>query len=79
MTLPDERYRAIKYAREFLRELLDPKKTPKVPTSIRRQAYSVLRHFPTEHDMNLSQCTTPDVWGEYAPDIIEYIEFLKKT
>lgn len=51
MTLPNERYRAIRYAREFLRSLLNPKKTPKVPSDVRRQAYWVLRHFPGEHDM----------------------------
>jgi len=52
MTLPDERYRAVKYAREFLRSLLDPKKTPKVPRDIRRQASAVLRHFPADFEMN---------------------------
>lgn len=51
MTLPDERYRAVRYAREFLYELLDPKKTPKVPKEIRQRAARVLRHFPGEHDM----------------------------
>lgn len=51
ITLPDERYRAVRYAREFLRDLLDPKATPKVPSHIRRQAYWVLRHFPGESDM----------------------------
>jgi hypothetical protein len=63
MTIPSERYRAIQKAREFLRDLLDPKKTPKVPKEIRRQAGSVLRHFPG--DFYLEEL------AKKAPDIIE--------
>ena len=51
MTLPNERYRSVRYTREFLRDLLDPKKTPKVPREIRKRAHMVLKHFPGEHDM----------------------------
>ena len=51
MTLPDERYRAIRYAREFLRDLLDPKKTPKVPRKVRQQAYAVLKHYIWDTDL----------------------------
>jgi hypothetical protein len=32
--------------REFLRELLDPKTTPKVPATIRDKARRLLRHYP---------------------------------
>ena len=53
MTLADERYRAVQNARNFLRDLLDPKKTPKVPLTVRRQARSVLKHFPGEYDMEI--------------------------
>ena len=51
MTLPNERTRAIKQARDFLRSLLDPKQTPKVPKWIRREAYHKLKHFPSDLDM----------------------------
>ena len=51
MTLPNERYRAVNQAREFLRDLLDRKKTPGVPSKVRQEAYWVLRHFPSEFDM----------------------------
>ena len=51
MTIPCERTRAIQRAREFLRSLLDTKKTPRVPKSIRKEAYWVLRHFP--HDFEI--------------------------
>ena len=49
--MPDERYRAVQRAREFLRELLDPKATPRVPRSIRQDAYYVLKHFPSDWDL----------------------------
>jgi len=46
MTLPDERYRAIKWAEQFLQDLCDPSRTPRVPKAVRQQARSVLRHYP---------------------------------
>ena len=46
MTLPVERFNSINFTREFLRSLLDPKLTPRVPY-IRQQASSMLRHYPT--------------------------------
>lgn len=51
MTLPDERARAVDWAREFLRDLLNPKATPKVPRAIRQRAASTLKHFPSPLDM----------------------------
>lgn len=51
MTLPFERSNAVKNARKFLLRLLDSKKTPRVPKIIRREAYWVLRHFPSDFDM----------------------------
>jgi hypothetical protein len=53
MTLPDERTRALLYAQEFLRKLLDPKKTPKVPSAIRDEAYRVLRHYPGKYCIDM--------------------------
>lgn len=53
MTVPTERYNSINNAREFLRSLLDPKLTPRVPKAIRRQAYWALRHFPSVSEMSL--------------------------
>lgn len=61
MTMPDERYRAIRFAREFLRDLLDSKKTPRVPKEVRQQASRVLRHFPGEFDMERAAEKAPDI------------------
>jgi len=52
MTLPDERYRAVLAAERLLRDLLDPRITPRVPRTVREQARRVLRHYPSEYDMD---------------------------
>jgi hypothetical protein len=64
MTLPDERYRAVKMAEQLLKDLCDPKKTPRVPQEIRQRARSALRHYPTEYDMKKTAQTSPDVFQE---------------
>ncbi len=64
MTIPVERTRAVLAAREFLYDLLDPQKTPRVPRSVRRRAISVLRHFPGINDLLHSSRTCASVWGE---------------
>lgn len=64
MTMPDERGRAVVHAYQFLLDLLDPKKTPKVPKEIRRRASSVLRHYPSSLYVELSQARLPEIWGE---------------
>jgi len=52
MTLPSERYNAIRNARNFLCDLMDPSKTPRVPAAIRKRARDRLKHFPTEYDVS---------------------------
>jgi len=61
MTLPDERYRAIMYAKSFCEDLLDPKKTPRVSKEIRRRALGVLRHFPDEYYLSMLADSRPDI------------------
>lgn len=62
MTLPDERYRAVKFARNFLYDLCDPKKTPGVPKTVREQARVVLRHYPDDYHMDIVSTASPDVF-----------------
>ena len=52
MTLPDERLRALHYARDLLRGLLDPKQTPRVPLEVRRWASRVLKHYPMDFEID---------------------------
>jgi len=65
MTIPYERYTAIKNTERFLVELMDPKKTPKVPKYVRERAYRCLRHYPGEYYMEMAQQQAPDVFGEF--------------
>jgi hypothetical protein len=64
MTMPIERFYAMKNAQLFLRDLMDPKKTPRVPKTIRTEAYRCLKHFPTEYHMEEAQRIAPQIFGE---------------
>jgi len=64
MTLPDERYRAVMFARNFLYDLCDSQKTPGLPKAIRDQARSVLRHYPDEWNMQQVAEASPHVFAE---------------
>ncbi len=62
MTLPYERFGAVVQTEEFLKELLDPKKTPRVPKHIRQQAKWCLRHYPTQFEMEMTSENYPEMW-----------------
>ncbi len=63
MTLPNERTRSVECTRDFLRALLDPKQTPKVPRKIRDMAYRCLRHFPWDMHIAAAAKKVPDTFG----------------
>lgn len=46
MTLPIQELNAVVQGHQFLYDLLDPKKTPRVPSAVRRRASDILRHYP---------------------------------
>lgn len=63
MTLPDERYRAVQWAARFLREVAtDRTKYPRVPLAVRREALSILRHYPSTWDMDRAAVAAPSVF-----------------
>lgn len=64
MTLPAERFAAMKRARDFLRDLLDRTKTKRVPLEIRSQARWVLKHYPTDFDLERLREKCPRELGE---------------
>ena len=64
MTMPSERRSAVNRTREFLVDLMNPKKTPRVPKEIRENAYRCLKHYPSEYDMELAEEQAPDIFGE---------------
>ena len=61
MTLPDERYRALKQAKKLLEELCDPGKTPRVPSIVRDRARGALRHFPQDWEIDKMADTCPEL------------------
>ena len=63
MTLPYERTDAVNNTRDFLYLLVDPKKTPRVPKQVREIAGNLLKHYPTEFDMELVTTGEINVFG----------------
>ena len=53
MTVPVERTNAVIWTESFLKDLLDPKATPRVPRSVRQQASRLLRHYPSKWEMDM--------------------------
>ena len=64
MTLPDERYRAVVQTRRFLLDLCNPQHTPRLPKIIREHARAMLRHYPSDWDMQQAAEGSPDVFQE---------------
>lgn len=54
MTLPDEACRAVAQTRQFLLELLDREKTPRVPMAVRLQARRLLKHYPLDMEVQVA-------------------------
>ena len=61
MTLPDERYRAVMQTIQFLTDICN---TPRVPKVIKQQARSLLRHYPSAWDMKRAAENCPDLFQE---------------
>jgi hypothetical protein len=66
MTIAVERSRAVAGAREFLRALLDPRETPRVPRAVRQRALRCLRHYPGTMEMKITAEMCPRWWEEEA-------------
>lgn len=64
MTLPYERKNAVDRTRQFLYDLLDPKKTPRVPRAVRENAYRCLKHYPLPFEMEEAAEQAPEIFGD---------------
>ena len=65
MTLPDERYRAVMWASRFLQDIAyDKKKYPRVPATVRQEAYNILRHYPNSSELRMASLKAPEVFQE---------------
>jgi len=72
MTLPDERYRAVKYAQQFLSRLAGGE-YPRVPKAVRAEARSILRHYPLDYDMTRAARGAPEVFQEKMEDLHRFV------
>ena len=72
MTLPDERYRSVKYAQEFLSRLAGGQYA-RVPKAVRDEARSILRHYPSDYDMLRAATAAPEVFQERMEDLHRFV------
>ena len=70
MTLPDERYRAVVQTRQFLLRLLT---TPRIPKTIKADARSCLRHYPSDWDMRAASELASHVFQEKMEDLHRFV------
>lgn len=73
MTLPDERYRAVVQTRRFLLDLCNTQHTPRVPRLIRETARAMLRHYPSDWDMQRAAASCPEVFAEQIEDLHRFV------
>jgi hypothetical protein len=70
MTLPDERYRAVTQTQRFLLRILT---TPRVPKAVKDEARSMLRHYPSDWDMQRAAAAAPEVFQERMEDLHRFV------
>lgn len=61
MTTAEDRYRALKQGKKLLEELCDPGKTPRVPSIIRDRARGILRHYPSDYEIDQLAVGNPEL------------------
>lgn len=72
MTLPDERYRAVKHTAEFLQRLAAGHYA-RVPRAVRQEANSLLRHYPSDWDMQRAATAAPEVFQERMEAVHKFV------
>lgn len=72
MTLPDERYRAVKHTEQFLQRLAGGE-IPRIPKAVREEARSLLRHYPGQWDMQRTARMAPDVFQEQMEELYRFV------
>lgn len=73
MTTRREEINALIYARQFLMDLMDPQKTPRVPKYIREEARARLKHYPLMVAELLATGT-----HDHEYDDLRYDEFVER-
>ena len=60
--MPDERYHAVMETMRFLTDLQSTEVYPRVPKQVRKQALSLLRHYPSAWDMKVASENAPNIF-----------------
>ena len=66
MTTPQERTRAMVFARELLQELKSPGKHPETTLETRRAIDVVLRHFPEDSMLDYAALEVPELFSKVS-------------
>ena len=72
MTLPDERYRAVRTTAEFLQRLAGGHYA-RVPKAVRGEALALLRHYPTSWDLLQLEQAAPHVLQQRMEEVHKFI------
>ncbi len=72
MTLPDERYRAVRSTSEFLQRLAGGV-YPRTPRAVRAEALALLRHYPGPWDLDRAAEACPEVFQQRMEDLHRFV------
>ena len=72
MTLPDERYRAVRHTEQFLLRLAGGQYA-RVPKAVREEARSLLRHYPSSWDLDRISEAVPDIMQQHMEDLHKFV------
>jgi hypothetical protein len=72
LTLPDERYRSVKWAEGFLQRLAGGQ-IARVPKAVRDEARSILRHYPNSWDLDRAAEGAPEVFQQRMEDLHRFV------
>ena len=67
MTIPCERTRALIETKSFLLKLVDRKRQPPVPKSVREHAKHLLHHYPAYVDIEAAHGALPELYASVYP------------
>ena len=65
MTLPQQEHNSLIATREFLVDLMNPKKIPGVPEKVRLSARALLKHYPSK--LRLDELYDGQTFADYVP------------
>lgn len=72
MTLPDERYRSVVQARKLLEDIAYGR-IPRVPKEVRGRAMGVLRHYPSDWDMERAADKAANVFAKQLDPLYKMV------